>query len=117
MAIMIVNNVSAKNIGMPQGFKDLVDEKSERIEKVAPDNSEMRIVLIKNKDNARGKDATYKIKGRLIGDGVDVNVEQRGRTPEAALNLMIDRLARAVRHAKERSVQASQTGIASDYVE
>lgn len=113
--MMIVNNVSAKNVDMPQGFKDLVDEKSKRIGKVAPDNSEMRIVLMKNKDNARGRDATYKIKGRLIGDGVDVNVEQRGRTPEAALNLMIDRLTKATRHAKERAIQTSQASIDSDY--
>ncbi|WP_166866183.1 MULTISPECIES: ribosome-associated translation inhibitor RaiA [unclassified Salinibacterium] len=93
--------ITGRNVEIPDRFEDYVNEKSEKVEKLADKALalEVRVIRHARESGASGDD---RAELTLIGPGPVVRAEAEARDKYAAFDLAYDKLIERIRKAKDR---------------
>ena len=93
--------VTGRHIKITQRFKDLVDQKSDRISNIAPDTSRVQIV-VSAEGNPSQSDTARKVEITIYAGRDVVRAEASSTDEYSALDLALDKLTLRLRRTRDR---------------
>lgn len=103
--VTVESNIVGVGVGITDRFRTVVDEKSTRIENIAPRAQSLDVkVTHRAYHNGRREDSTVEL--TLTGKGPLVRAEAVDTDKFTALDLAVDKLCEQIRRAKDKRVDA-----------